>query len=95
LGHVIEPVALFGPEFVEESLDLEELLATLEADMELEMAEDVAIWHGPRVVLILHADGIRTYPRRAALMLTAFLIVVALAVLESVDPKCGLIRRLF
>ncbi len=54
----VEPyVALVGSEFVESADTRDELLAVLEEILDDKGAEDVCVWHGLRVVLILHADG--------------------------------------
>jgi hypothetical protein len=50
-------VALVGVELVESADTLDELLATLAEILDDKGSEDVAVWQGPRVVMILHADG--------------------------------------
>jgi hypothetical protein len=50
-------IALVGAEVVEQADTLEELLAILRDILDDVGTEDVAVWQGPCLLLVLHADG--------------------------------------
>ncbi len=55
---ILEPfVACVGYEVVEESPNLDDLLATLREILDDKGPDDVCVWQGQRVVLILLGDG--------------------------------------
>jgi hypothetical protein len=56
-------VALVGAEFVEAADSLPDLLALLAEVLDPDVDEDVAVWHGGRLVVVLHPDGSQTWLR--------------------------------
>jgi hypothetical protein len=50
-------IALVGSEIVEQADTLDELLAILRDILDDTGPEDVAVWQGPCLLLVLHADG--------------------------------------
>ncbi len=55
---VIEPyIAMVGHEVVEESPNLDELLAVLAEILDDKGPDDVAIWQGQRLLMVLLGDG--------------------------------------
>ncbi|HEX5273544.1 MAG TPA: hypothetical protein VFW33_23775 [Gemmataceae bacterium] len=58
-------VALVGREYVEGANSLAELLALLAEIVEPAVNEDVAVWHGARLVVVFHPGGSQTWLRPA------------------------------
>jgi hypothetical protein len=56
-------VALVGREHVESADALDGLLAVLAEVVDPTLNEDVAVWHGGRLVAVLHPDGRATWLR--------------------------------
>jgi hypothetical protein len=58
-------VALVGREYVESADGLDELLALLDAIADPTVPEDVAVWRGGRLVVVVRPDGSRVWVRPA------------------------------
>jgi hypothetical protein len=50
-------VALVGRDYVESSDNLDDLLALLAETVDPTVPEDVAVWHGGRVLVVVRSDG--------------------------------------
>jgi hypothetical protein len=56
-------VAYVGREYVESADGLDELLALLDAIADPSVPEDVAVWHGGRLAVVVRPDGSRVWVR--------------------------------
>jgi hypothetical protein len=56
-------VALTAEEYVEAAAELPRLLALLEEVRSPDVDEDLAVWHGARLVVVQHPDGRLTWLR--------------------------------